>query len=179
MLLADALLPGVFPGVLPVAVGGVEDPAGQRDGLWRQLLLWDAALSQIGFGGHGWRLWSAVRDVVRAVSGNVVVGGWTMGMAVKPRVGVSVRVCVWVRRRVAVMEGPNRVHGVNFWSAVVHVQVGGGQVLVRGGPQVTGKRLQGVIPDGTGIRILTSKVTLTKRRNTAASAARQGGVTAP
>lgn len=45
VLLADALLPGVLPLVLPVAVRGVEDPAGQRDWLSGQLLLGDAALS--------------------------------------------------------------------------------------------------------------------------------------
>lgn len=175
MLLADALLPGVFPHILSVAVGGVEDPAGQRDGLGRQLFLWDTALPQVGLRGHGRRLGPAVGDVVRAVSRNVVVWGWPMSMAVKPRVGVSVRVCVWVgvrvRCRVAVMEGPNWVHGVDFRSTIVHVQVRRGQVLIRGGPQVIGKRLQGIIPDGTRIRILTSKVTLAQRGDTTAGTA--------
>ena len=97
MLLADALLPGVFPLVFTVAVRGVEDPAGQRDGLRRKVLLWDAALSQVGFGRHGWRLRPAVRDVVGAVSGSVVVGRGPVGVAVQSRVGVSVRVLVVVR----------------------------------------------------------------------------------
>lgn len=171
MLLADALLPGVFARVLSVAVGGVEDPARQWDGLGRQLFLGDAALPQVGFGGHGRWLGPAVGDVVRAVSRDVVVGGWPMSVAVKPRVAVSVRVRVRVGCRVAVMEGPNRVHGVDFRSAVVHVQIGRGQVLIRGGPQVTGKRLQGVVPDGTRIRILTSKVTLAQRGDSTAGAA--------
>lgn len=98
MLLADALLPRVLALVLPVAMGGVEDPAGQRDGLGRQLLLWDAALSQVGFGRHHWGLGSAVRDVVGAVSGRVVVGGWRrpVGVGVQPRVGVGVRMRVGV-----------------------------------------------------------------------------------
>lgn len=76
MLLADALLPGVFPLLLPVAVGGVEDPPGQGDGLGRELLLWDAALSQVGLGRHSGRLGPAVRDVVGVggpVDGCVVV----------------------------------------------------------------------------------------------------------
>lgn len=180
MLLADALLPGVFPLVLPVAVRGVEDPAGQRDGLRRQLLLGDAALSQVGFGRHGWRLRPAVRDVVRAVSGSVVVRWWPVGVAVHPRVGVGVRMRVGVRVRggAAVVERADRVHGVDLWSAIVDVQVGRGQVLVGGGPQVTGERLQGVAPDGPGVRILASEVTLAQRGNPAAGAAGQGGVTA-
>lgn len=173
MLLADALLPGVFPLVFPVAMRGVEDPAGQRNGLRRQVLLRDAALSQVGFRWHGWRLRPAVRNVVRAVSGSVVVRWRPVGVAVQPGVGVSVRMRVGVRVRggATVVEGADRVHGVNLWSAVVDVQVGRGQVLVRGGPQMTGKRLQGVVPDGAGVWILASEVTLTQRGNTAAGAA--------
>ncbi len=173
MLLADALLPGVFPLVLPVAVRGVEDPAGQRDGLRRQVLLGDAALSQVGFRGHGWRLRPAVRDVVRAVSGSVVVRRRPVGVAVQPRVSVSVRMRVGVRVRggAAVVEGADRVHGVDLWAAVVDVQVGRGQVLVRGGPQVTGKRLQGIVPDGARVWILASEVALTQRGDPAAGAA--------
>lgn len=173
MLLADALLPGVLPLVLPVAVRGVEDPAGQRDGLRRQLLLGDAALSQVGFGRHGWRLRPAVRDVVRAVSGSVVVRRRAVGVAVQAGVGVSVgmRVGVRVRGGAAVVEGADLVYGVHLWSAVVDVQVGRGQVLVRGGPQVTGKRFQGIVPDGAGVWILTSEVTLTQRGHPAAGAA--------
>lgn len=118
MLLADALLPGVFHLVLPVAVRGVEDPAGQWDGLRLQLLLGDAALSQVGFRRHGWRLRPAIGDVMRAVSGCVVVRLRPVGVAVQPRVGVSVRMRVGVRVRVrggaAVVEGTDRVHGVNF-----------------------------------------------------------------
>lgn len=69
MLLADALLPGVFALLLPVAVGGgeVKDPAGQGDGLRGELLLRDAALPQVGLRGHGRRLRSAVGDVVGGV----------------------------------------------------------------------------------------------------------------
>lgn len=182
MLLTDALLPGMFALVLSVAVRGVEDPAGQRDGLRRQLLLGDAALPQVGFRRHGWRLRPAVRDVVGAVSGSVVVRRWPVGMAVQPRVGVGVR--VWVVVRVvrggaAVMEGADRVHGLHFGSAVVDVQVGRGEVLVRRGPQVAGKRLQGIVPDWARVWILTSVVALTQGGNTAAGAARQSGVTAP
>ena len=181
VLLADALLPGVFALVLPVAVRRVEDPAGQRDGLGGQLLLRDAALPQVGFGRHSWGLRPAVRDVVRAVDGSVVVRRRPVGMAVQPRVGVSMRVWVVVRVRggAAVMEGAHRVHRVDLWSAVVDVQVGGGQVLVRWGPQVAGKRLQGVVPDGARVWILTSVVTLTQGGHAAAGAAWQGRVTAP
>lgn len=96
MLLADTLLPSVFPLVLSVAVRGVEDPAGQRDRLRCQLLLRDATLSQVRFRRHGWRLRPAVRDVVRAMSGNVVVRRWPVGVALQPRVGMSVRVQVGV-----------------------------------------------------------------------------------
>lgn len=162
MLLADALLPGVFALVLSVAVRGVEDPAGQRDGLGRQLLLWDAALPQVGFGWHGRRLRPAVRDVVGAVSGRVVMRRRPVGVAVQAGVGMSVGVWVgvWVRGRAAVVEGAHLVHGVDLWPAVVDVQVGGGQVLVRGGPQVTGKRLQGIVPDGARFWILAPKVAL-------------------
>lgn len=173
MLLADALLPGMLPLVLPVAVRGVEDPAGQRDGLRRKLFLGDAALSQVGLRRHGRRLRPAVRDVMRAMSGSVVVRRRPVGMAVQPGVGVGVR--VWVGVRVgggaAVMEGADRVHGVDLWSAIVDVQVGRGQVLVRRGPQVTGKRLQGIIPDRARFWILTSKVTLAQGGNTTAGAA--------
>lgn len=180
MLLADALLPGVFALVLPVAVRGVEDPAGQRNGLRLQLLLRDAALSQVGFRWHGWRLRPAVRDVVRPVSGSVVVRRRPVGVAVQPGVGVSVGMWVGVRVRggAAVVEGADLVHGVDLWSAVVDVQVGRGQVLVRGRPQVTGKRLQGIVPDGARFWILASEVTLAQRGNPTAGAARQGGVTA-
>lgn len=97
MLLADALLPGVFPLVLPVAVRGVEDPARKRDGLRRQLLLRNASLSQVRFRWHGWRLRPAVRDVVRAVSGSMVVRRWPVGVAVQPGVGMSVGMWVGVR----------------------------------------------------------------------------------
>lgn len=96
MLLADTLLPGVFSLVLSVAVRGVEDPAGQRDRLRCQLLLRDAALSQVRFRRHGWRLRPAVRDVVRAVSGTVVVRLRPVSVAVQPGVGMSVRVQVGV-----------------------------------------------------------------------------------
>lgn len=180
VLLADALLPGVLPLVLPVAVRGVEDPAGQRDGLRRQLLLGDAALSQVGFRRHGRRLRPAVGDVVRAVSGSVVVRRRAVGVAVQAGVGVSVgmRVGVRVRGGAAVVEGADLVYGVHLWSAVVDVEVGRGQVLVRGGPQVTGKRFQGVVPDGARFRILASEVTLTQRGHPAAGAAWQGGVAA-
>ncbi len=170
----------MFPLVLPVAMRGVEDPAGQRDGLRRELLLRDAALSQVGLGRHGWRLRPAVRDVVRAVWWSVVVRRRPVGVAVHPRVGVSVGmwVGVRVRGRAAVVEGADLVHGLHLWAAVVDVQVGRGQVLVRGRPQVTGKRLQSVIPDGAGVWILASEVTLTQRGNSAAGAAGQSGVTA-
>lgn len=98
MLLADALLPGMFSLVFPVAVRGVEDPAGQGNGLRLQLLLGDAALSQVGFRWHGWRLRPAVRDVVRTVSGGMVVRWWPVGVAVQPGVGVGMGmwVAVWV-----------------------------------------------------------------------------------
>lgn len=180
VLLADALLPGVLPLVLSVAVRGVEDPAGQRDGLRRQLLLGDAALSQVGFGRHGRRLRPAVGDVVRAVTGCVVVGRRPVGVAVHPRVGMSVgmRVVVWVRSGAAVVERADLVHGVDLRSAVVDVQVGRCQVLLGRGPQVTGKRLQGVVPDGARLWILASEVALTQRGNAAAGTAGQGGVTA-
>lgn len=61
----------------------------------------------------------------------------------------------------------------------MEVQVGGGQVLVGGGPQVAGEGLQGVVPDWTGLRVLTSVVALTQGGDAAAGTARQGGVTAP
>lgn len=173
MLLADALLPGMFPLILPVAVRGVEDPAGERDGLRRQLLLGDAALSQVGFGRHSRRLRPAVRDVVGTVSGNVVVRWRSVGVAVHPRVGMSVGVWVGVgvRSGAAVVEGADLVHRVDLWSAVVDVQVGRGQVLIGGGPQVTGKRLQGIVPDGARFWILASEVTLTQGGNPTAGAA--------
>lgn len=173
MLLADALLPGVFALVLPVAMRGVEDPAGQRNGLRRQLLLGDAALSQVGLRWHSWRLRPAVRDVVRTMTGSMVVRRWPVGVALQPGVGVSVgmRVGVWVRGGAAVVEGADLVHGVDLGSTVVDVQVGRGQVLIRGGPQMTGKRLQGIIPDGTRFWVLASEVTLTQRGNPTAGAA--------
>lgn len=96
MLLTDALLPSVFPLVLPVAVRRVEDPAGEWDRLRCQLLLGDAALSQVRFRRHSWRLRPAVRDVVRAVGGGVVVRRWSVRVAIHPRVGMSVRVQVGV-----------------------------------------------------------------------------------
>lgn len=162
VLLTDALLPCVFPLVLSVAMRWVEDPARQWNGLRRQLLLGNAALSQVGLGGHGWRLRPAVRNVMRAVGGSVVMRRHSVGVAVHPEVGVSVRVlvCVQMGSRAAVMERPDRVHGVDFRTTVVNVQVGGGQVLLGGRPQVTGKRLQGIIPNRTRIGILTSKVAL-------------------
>lgn len=128
MLLADALLPGVFPLVLPVAVRRVEDPAGQRNGLRRQLLLGDAALPQVGFRRHSWRLRPAVRDVVRTMTGSMVVRRWPMGVSLHPRVGVSMwmRVCVWVRGRAAVVEWTDLVHRVDLGSTIVDVQVGRG-----------------------------------------------------
>lgn len=43
---------------------------------------------------------------------------------------------------------------------------------------MTGKRLQGVVPDGARFWILASEVALTQRGNAAAGTARQGGVTA-
>lgn len=86
--------------VLPVAVRGVEDPAGQRDGLRLQLLLGDATLSQVGFRRHGWRLRPAIGDVMRAVSGCVVVWRQPVGVAVQTGMGVSVWVRVGVRVRV-------------------------------------------------------------------------------
>lgn len=181
VLLADALLPGVLALLLPVAVGRVEDPAGQRDGLRRQLLLRDAALPQVGLGRHGRRLGPAVGDVVGAVSGRVVVGRRPVRVAVQAGVGVSVgvRVGVRVRGRAAVVEGADLVHRVDVGTAVVDVQVGGGQVLVRGRPQVAGEGLQGIVPDGAGLRILAAKVALAEGGDAAAGAARQRGVTAP
>lgn len=163
----------MFALVLSVAMRGMEDPAGERDGLRWQVLLRNAALSQVGFGGHSWRLRSAVRDVMRAMSWGVVVSWWPMWVAVQPWVGMSVRVRVVVRvwRRAAVVERANRVHGVDFSSAVVDVHVGRRHVLVRWGPQVTWKRLQGIVPDGSRIRILTPEVTLTQGGDTAAGAA--------
>lgn len=128
MLLADALLPGVFPLVLPVAVRRVEDPAGQRNGLRRQLLLGDAALPQVGFRRHSWRLRPAVRDVVRTMTGSMVVRRWPMGVSLHPRVGVSMWmwVCVWVRGGAAVVEWTDLVHRVDLGSTIVDVQVGRG-----------------------------------------------------
>lgn len=116
MLLADALLPRMLPLLLPVAVGGVEDSAGQWNGLRWEFLLGDAALSQVGFGWHGWGLRPAVRDVVRPMCGYVVVRRWPVGVAVQPRVGVSMGmgVSVWVRGGAAVVEGADWVHGVHF-----------------------------------------------------------------
>lgn len=99
MLLTDALLPGVLDLVLPVAVRGVEDPAGQWNGLRLQLLLRNAALSQVGFRWDGWRLRPAIGDVMRTVGGCMVMRRRPVGVAVHPGVGVSmrVRVGVWVR----------------------------------------------------------------------------------
>lgn len=172
VLLADALLPGVLHLLLSVAMGGMEDPPGQRDGLGWQLLFGDAALPQVGFGWHGWRLGPAVGDVVWAVNGCVVVRRRPVGVAVQPGMGVSVtvrvRVCVRVRGGTAVVEGADRVHGVEFRSAVVDVQVGGGQVLVRRGPQVAGKRFQGIVPDRASVWVLASEITLTQRGHTTA-----------
>lgn len=96
MLLTDALLPGMFALLFPVAMRGMEDPAGERDGLRWQVLLGNAAFSQVGFGGHSWRLRPAVRDVMRAMSRSMVVRWWPMGVAVEPRVGMCVRVWVGV-----------------------------------------------------------------------------------
>ena len=97
MLLADALLPGMLALLLPVAVGRVEDPPGQGDGLGDQLLLGDAALPQVRLRGHARGLGPAVRDVVGAVERCVGVGG-TMGVGVQPhRLGVGMRVGVGVR----------------------------------------------------------------------------------
>lgn len=179
VLLADALLPGVFPLVVPVAVGGVEDAAGQRDG--GQLLLGDAALPQVGLGRHGRRLRPAVRDVVGPVGRSVVVGERPVRVAVHPRVAVTVGVLVLVRVGVgvgvgvrggaAVVERADLVHGVDLRPAVVDVQVRRGQVLVGGGPHVTGKRLQGVVPDGPRFWVLAPEVTLAQRGNPAAGAA--------
>lgn len=179
MLLADALLPGVFPLVVPVAVGGVEDAAGQRY-RW-QLLLGDAALPQVRLRWHGRRLRPAVRDVVGAVGRSVVMRERPVGVAVHPGVGVSVGVLVLVRMGVgvgvgvrggaAVVEWADLVHGVDLWPAVVDVQIRRRQVLIRGGPHVTGKRLQGVVPDGPGFWILAPEVTLAQRGNPAAGAA--------
>lgn len=177
MLLADALLPGVFPLVVPVAVGRVEDAAGQ----WYrwQLLLGDAALPQVRLAWHRWRLRPAVRDVVGAVGRSVVMRERPVGVAVHPGVGVSVGVLVLVRMRVgvgvrgraAVVERADLVHGVDLWPAVVDVQIRRRQVLVRGGPHVTGKWLQGVVPDGPRFGILAPKVTLAQRGNPTAGAA--------
>lgn len=69
------------------------------------------------------------------------------------------------------MEGANRVHGVDLWSAIVDVQVGRSQVLIRRGPQVTRKRLQGIVPNWARVWILAPKVTLTQRGNPTAGAA--------
>lgn len=60
----------------------------------------------------------------------------------------------------------------------MEVQIGRGQILVRRGPQVTGKWLQGIIPDGARVRILASKVALTQGGNTTAGTAGQSGVAA-
>lgn len=176
MLLADALLPGVFPLVVPVAVGGVEDAAGQRYG-W-QLLLGDAALPQVRLRWHGRRLRPAVRDVVGAVGRGMVIREWPMGVAVHPRVGVGVGVLVrmgvgvgvGVRGRAAVVERADLVHGVDL-PPVVDVQIRRRQVLVRGGPHVTGEWLQGIVPDGPGFWILAPEVTLAQRGHPAAGAA--------
>lgn len=181
MLLADALLPGVFPLLVPVAVGGVEDAAGQRDG--GQLLLGDAALPQVRLRRHGRRLRPAVRDVVGPVGRSVVVRERPVGVAVHPRVAVTVGVLVLVlvlmgvgvgvgvRGGAAVVERADLVHRVDLWPAVVDVQVRRGQVVVGGGPHVTGKRLQGVIPDGPGFWVLAPEVALAQRGNSAAGAA--------
>lgn len=177
MLLADALLPGVFPLLVPVAVGGVEDAAGQRDG--GQLLLRDAALPQVRLRWHGRRLRPAVRDVVGAVGRGVVMRERAVGVAVHPRVGVGVGVLVrmgvgvgvGVRGRAAVVERADLVHGVDLWPPVVDVQVRRRQVLVRGGPHMTGEGLQGIVPDGPGFWILAPEVTLAQRGHPAAGAA--------
>lgn len=186
VLLADALLPGVLPLVVPVGVGRVEDAAGQRDR--GQLLFGDTALPQVRLGWHHRRLRPAVRDVVGAVGRSVVMRERPVGVAVHPRVGVGVGVLVlvWmevgvgvgVRGRAAVVERADLVHGVDLWSPVVDVQIRRRQVLVGGGPHVTGKWLQGVVPDGPGVWILAPEVALAQRGNPAAGAARQGGVTA-
>lgn len=177
MLLADALLPGVFPLVLPVAVGGVEDAAGQR--YRRQLLLGDAALPQVGLRGHRRGLRPAVGHVVGAVGWSVVMRERPVGVAVHPWVGVGVsvgvlvlvRVGVGVRGRAAVVERADLVHAVELWPAIVDVQIRRRQVLVRGGPHVTGKWLQGVVPNGPRFWILAPEVTLTQRGHPAAGAA--------
>lgn len=179
MLLADALLPGVFPLVLPVAVGGVEDAAGQ----WYrgQLLLGDAALPQVGLRGHRRRLRPAVGHVVGAVGRSVVMRERPVGVAVHPWVGVAVsvgvlvlvlvRVGVGVRGGAAVVERTDLVHAVELWAAIVDVQIRRRQVLVRGGPHVTGKWLQGVVPNGPRFWILAPEVALTQRGHPAAGAA--------
>lgn len=181
MLLADALLPGVFSLVLPVAVGGVEDAAGQ----WyrRQLLLGDAALPQVGLRGHRRRLRPAVGHVVGAVGRSVVMRERPVRVAVHPWVGVGVsvgvgvlvlvlvRVGVGVRGGAAVVERTDLVHAVELWPAIVDVQIRRRQVLVRGGPHVTGKWLQGVVPNGPRFWILAPEVTLTQRGHPAAGAA--------
>lgn len=69
------------------------------------------------------------------------------------------------------MKGADLVHGVDLWSTVVDVQIGRSQVFIRGGPQVTGKRLQGIIPDGARLWILAPEVTLAQRGNPAAGTA--------
>lgn len=181
MLLTDALLPGMLSLVFPVAVRGVEDPTGQWDGLRLQLLLRDAALSQVGFRWDSWRLRPTIGDVVRTVSGCMVMRRRPMGVAVHPGMRMSMRVgvWVWVWGGAAVVKWTDWVHGVNFWSAIVDVQIRRGHVLLRRGPQVARKRLQGIIPDRARIWILASEVTLAQGRNTTAGAAWQGGVTAP
>lgn len=181
VLLVDALLPGVFPLVLPVAVGGVEDAAGQR--YRRQLLLGDAALPQVGLRRHGRGLRPAVGDVVGAVDRSVVMRERPVGVAVHPRVGVGVsvgvlvlvlvlvQVGVRVRGGVPVVERADLVHGVDLWPAVVDVQIRRRHVVVRGGPHVTGKWLQGVVPNGPRFWILAPEVALTQRGHPAAGAA--------
>lgn len=69
------------------------------------------------------------------------------------------------------MERANRVHGIDFWSAVVDVQVRRSQILIRRGPEVTRKRLHGIIPDRARVWILAPKVTLAQRGNPTAGAA--------
>ena len=178
VLLADALLPAVFPLVVPVAVGGVKDAAGQR---YRgQILLGDAALPQVRLAWHGRGLRPAVRNVVGAVGRGVVMRKRPVGVAVQPGVGVSVGVWVMgvgvgvgvgVRGGAAVVERADLVHRVHLGPAVVDVQIRRRQVLVGGGPHVTGEGLQGVVPDGPGLWILAPEVTLAQRGNPAAGAA--------
>lgn len=111
--------------------------------------------------------------MVGAVGWRVVVGRRPMGVALQTGVGVSVGVRVGVRvgGRVAVMERADLVHGVDVRTAVVDVQVGGGQVLVRGRPQVAGEGLQSVVPDRARLRVLAAKVALAKGGDAAAGAA--------